>query len=130
MARGHRLNASIVLVSVHDLSGLFQAVSAVEPFTLSPPSHSVPIPNRPTRLCGCKATLNQNTHTKTHKKHTLGLCDSCHWWMFQQPRGSLDPRQPCLWCRGCGDSQMLMLAVAARCHSLACRDHSLTWDLG
>ena len=59
MARGHRLNTSIVLAAVHGLSGLFRAVSAVEPFTLSPPSHSVPVPNRPTRICGRKATLNQ-----------------------------------------------------------------------
>ena len=59
MARGHRLNTSIVLAAVHGLSGLFRAVSAVEPFTPSPPSHSVPVPNRPTRLCGRKATLNQ-----------------------------------------------------------------------
>ena len=35
MARGHRLNTSIVLAAVHGLSGLFRAVSAVEPFTLS-----------------------------------------------------------------------------------------------
>ena len=63
MARGHRLNTSIVLAAVHGLSGLFRAVSAVEPFTLSPHSHSVPVPNRPTRLCGRKATLNQ---TKRH----------------------------------------------------------------
>jgi len=34
------------------VSGLFRAVSAVEPFTLSFPSHSVPVPNRPARLCG------------------------------------------------------------------------------
>ena len=56
MARGHRLNASIVLAAVHGLSGLFRAVSAVEPFTLSSPSHSVPVPNRPSRLCGRKTT--------------------------------------------------------------------------
>ena len=31
MARGHRLNTSIVLSAVHGLSGLFRAVSAVEP---------------------------------------------------------------------------------------------------
>ena len=62
MARGHRLNTSIVLAAVHGLSGLFRAVSAVEPFTLSPPSHSVPVPNRPTRLCGRKATLNEKVH--------------------------------------------------------------------
>ena len=59
MARGHRLNTSIVLAAVHGLSGLFRTVSAVEPFTLSPPSHSVPVPNRPSRLRGRKATLNQ-----------------------------------------------------------------------
>ena len=63
MARGHRLNTSIVLAAVHGLSGLFRAVSAVDPFNLSPPSHSVPVPNRPTRLCGRKATLNQILRT-------------------------------------------------------------------
>ena len=60
IARGHRLNTSIVLAVVHGRSGLFLAVSAVEPFTLSPLSHYVPVPNRLTRLCGRKATLNQN----------------------------------------------------------------------
>ena len=65
MAREHRLNTSIVLAAVHGLSGLFRAVSAVEPFTLSPPSHSVPVPNRPTRLCGRKATLNQTINCPT-----------------------------------------------------------------
>ena len=58
MARGHLLNTSIVLAAVHGLSGLFRAVSAVEPFTLLPASRSVPVPNRPTRLCGRKARLN------------------------------------------------------------------------
>ena len=62
MARGHRLNTSIVLAAVHGLSGLFRAVSAVEPFTLSSPSHTVPVPNRPTRLCRRKATLNQTKY--------------------------------------------------------------------
>ena len=52
MARGHRLNTSIVLAAVYGLSGLFRAVSAVEPITLSSPSHSVPVPNRPSRLRG------------------------------------------------------------------------------
>ena len=55
MARGHRLNTSIVLAAVYGLSGLFRAVSAVEPITLSP-SHSVPVPNRSSRLRGRKAT--------------------------------------------------------------------------
>ena len=39
--RGHRLNTSIVLAAVHGLSGLFRAVSAVEP------SHSRPLPLPP-----------------------------------------------------------------------------------
>ena len=36
MARGHRLNTSIVLAAVHGLSGLFRAVSAVEPSLCRP----------------------------------------------------------------------------------------------
>ena len=36
MARGHRLNTSIVLAAVHDLSGLFRAVSAVQPSLFRP----------------------------------------------------------------------------------------------
>ena len=39
MARGHRLNTSIVLAAVHGLSGLFRAVSAVEPSLSSPLPH-------------------------------------------------------------------------------------------
>ena len=34
--RGHRLNTSIVLAAVHGLSGLFRAVSAVEPSLFRP----------------------------------------------------------------------------------------------
>ena len=40
MARGHRLNTSIVLAAAHGLSGLFRAVSAVEP-SLSRPLPSL-----------------------------------------------------------------------------------------
>ena len=36
MARGHRLNTSIVLAAVHGLSGLFWTVSAVEPSLCRP----------------------------------------------------------------------------------------------
>ena len=36
MARGHRLNTSIVLAAVHGLSGLVRAVSAVEPSPCRP----------------------------------------------------------------------------------------------
>ena len=47
MARGHRLNTSIVLAAVHGLSGLFRAVSAVELSLfrhLPPPSSPCPRP--------------------------------------------------------------------------------------
>ena len=36
MARGHPLNTSVVLAAVHGLSGLFRAVSAVEPSLYRP----------------------------------------------------------------------------------------------
>ena len=36
MARGHRLNTSIVLAAVHGLSGLFRVVSAVKPSLCRP----------------------------------------------------------------------------------------------
>ena len=66
MARGHRLNTSVVLAAVHGLSGLFRAVSAVEPslFRLllllpppppPPPHPPVPVPNKAPRFCGRKA---------------------------------------------------------------------------
>ena len=38
MTRGHRLNTSIVLAAVHGVSGIFRAVSPVEP------SHFRPLP--------------------------------------------------------------------------------------
>ena len=46
VARGHCLNTSIVLAAVHGLSGLFRAVSAIEP-SLSRPL-SPPPPPHPT----------------------------------------------------------------------------------
>ena len=57
MARGHRLNTSIVLAAVHGLSALFRAVSAIEPslFRPLPPPLPVPVPNKPPRFCGRKA---------------------------------------------------------------------------
>ena len=45
MARGHRLNTSIVLAAVHGLSGLFRVVSAVEPsISRLPPPPPPPSP--------------------------------------------------------------------------------------
>ena len=43
MARGHRLNTSIVLAAVHGVSGLFRAVFMVEPSISRPP---VPVPKK------------------------------------------------------------------------------------
>ena len=37
-ARGHRLNTSIILAAVHGLSGLFRAVSVIEPSLFRPPT--------------------------------------------------------------------------------------------
>ena len=68
MARGHRLNTSIVLAAVHGLrsfSGGFRGRA----FTLSSPSHSVPVPNKPSRFRGRKATMKKTTkHTESKKK--------------------------------------------------------------
>ena len=52
MARGHRLNTSIVLVAVHGLSGLFQAVSPVEP------SLCRPLPTLSLSQIGCLASMD------------------------------------------------------------------------
>ena len=53
---GQWLNTSIVLVAVHSLSGLFWAVSAVEPSLFRPlPPPPVSVPNKPPRFCGRKA---------------------------------------------------------------------------
>ena len=64
MARGHRLNTSIVLAAVHGLSGLYRAVSAVEPSLFPspppPPPPPVPVPNKPSRFCGRKAKCTQS----------------------------------------------------------------------
>ena len=65
MARGHRLNTSFVLAAVRGLSGLFRAVSAVEPITLSSLSPLVPVPKQQTRFCGRKAKCTRLTLTET-----------------------------------------------------------------
>ena len=52
MARGHRLNTCIVLAAVHGLSGLFRAVSAVEP------SFCRPLPTLSPSLIGHLASVD------------------------------------------------------------------------
>ena len=57
MARGHRLNTSIVLAAVHCLFGLFQVISVVKPSLIPPP------PNKQPRFCGRKATWSREGFT-------------------------------------------------------------------
>ena len=56
MAKGHRLNTSIVLAAVHGLSGLFRTVSAVEP------SLCRPLPTLPPSLIGHLASVDVKQH--------------------------------------------------------------------
>ena len=56
MARGHRLNTSIVLAAVHGLSGLFRTVSAVEP------SLCRPLPTLSPSLIGHLASVDVKQH--------------------------------------------------------------------
>ena len=70
MARGHRLNTSIVLAAVHGLSGLFRAVSAVEHSLFRPlyPPPPIPVPNKQPRVCGRNATWSFQG-SGTHHSH-------------------------------------------------------------
>ena len=56
MARGHRLNTSVVLAAVHGLSGLFRTVSAVQP------SLSRPLPPLSPSLISNLASVDVKQH--------------------------------------------------------------------
>ena len=87
MARGHRLNTSIVLAAVHGLSGLFRAVSAVEPSLsrpLPPPLPPSPSPSLISNLAfvdvkqhesGRKATWSRSLSTIWSELPRLQLSD-------------------------------------------------------
>ena len=60
MARGHRRNTSIVLVAVHGLSGLFRAVSVVEP------SLCRPLPTLSPSLIGHLASMDVKQHEQLY----------------------------------------------------------------
>jgi len=61
MARGHRLSTSFVLAAVHGLSGLFRAVSAVEP------SLSHPLPTLSPSPIGHFASVDVKHHERKNK---------------------------------------------------------------
>ena len=62
MARGHRLNASIVLAAVHGLSGLFRTVSAIEP------SLSRPLPTLSPSLISHLASVDVRQHARKRRE--------------------------------------------------------------
>ena len=73
MSRGHRLNTSIVLVAVHGLSGLFRAVSAVEP------SLSRSLPTLSPSLIGHLASVDVKQHeSKRFLYHVLKSAGQPH----------------------------------------------------
>ena len=67
MARGHRLNTSIVLAAVHGLSGLFRAVSAVES------SLCRPLPTLSPSLIGHLASVDVKQHESKSPHLRAGL---------------------------------------------------------
>ena len=58
MAQLFHMGAANIFTSLHRSKSIYNWFLYFD-FTLSSPSHSVPIPNRPSRLCGRKATQNQ-----------------------------------------------------------------------
>jgi len=58
MARGHRLNTSIVLAAVDGLFCLIQAVSAVEPSLFRPLPLPLPVPSLISRLASVDVKQN------------------------------------------------------------------------
>ena len=80
MARGHRLNTSILLAAVHGLSGLFSGGFRGRAFNLSSPSHSVPVPNNPSRFRGLKEAMKKKNGLEFSRLVTLwrslGCCRS------------------------------------------------------
>ena len=69
MARGHRLNTSIVLAAVHGLSGLFRTVFVVEP------SLCRPLPTLSPSLIGHLASVDVKQH---ERRDRVCWCDEGH----------------------------------------------------
>ena len=90
MARGHRLNTSIVLAAVHGLSDLFQAVSAVEP------SLCHPLPTLSLSLIGHLASVN----IKQHERRMCVHHSSGAVWESRWPSWAVRPNEPSGF-RGC-----------------------------
>ena len=101
MARGHRLNTSIVLAAVHGLSGLFRAVSAVEP------SFCRPLPTLSPSLIGHLASVDvkqqESKSTQGPQAQIQSLCFwlwvGSHWhWLWEGDSG-VKQNVVCAWCR-------------------------------
>ena len=104
MARGHRLNTSIVLAAVHDLSSLFQAVSAVESSLFRPPPPPpppVPTSNKPPCICGRKA-----------KRSLYGQRPPCPPLAHSIPQWAYRLKSPLLWACWIYISTLLCTLVA------------------
>ena len=71
MARGHRLNTSIVLAAVHGLSVLFRAVSAVKP------SLSRPFPTLSPSLIGHLASVDVKQHESKQALRRIRVQELC-----------------------------------------------------
>ena len=67
MARGHRLNTFVVLAAVHGLSGVFRAVSEVEPSLFRP------LPPLSPSLIGHLASVDVKQHESKAVPQSAGL---------------------------------------------------------
>ena len=79
MARGHRLNTSIVLAAVHGLSGLFRAVSAVKP-SLFGPLHPTPTPLSPSLISHLASVVVKQNGLGPSEQFCFAPCTYAYSW--------------------------------------------------